>query len=110
MQDEHFMQSWNEGHSRFSADLDRGLRRVVARLPRRGAGRKANRDPYGIPAETRPALSSGARASLHGLGASALTVVLWVVVLALATPATGLAAAADPAPASCACAAHLPLA
>jgi len=91
MQDQHFMQSWNAGHSRFSADLERGLRHLTDRLSRRGQGRKAMRNPYGIPAQTEPSLPPAARASLRGLAASVITVMLWVVVLALATPAPGLA-------------------
>ncbi len=92
MQDQHFMQSWNQSHRRFSADLDRGLRRLGDHLSRRGSGRKIIRNPYGIPAETQTSLSPAAKASLRGLAASVLTIMLWVVVLALATPAPGLAA------------------
>ena len=105
MQDEHFLTSWNNGHSRFSADLDRGLSHLVRRL----GHRKIIGDPYGIPSQVGPSLSPAARASLRGLGASVLTVVLWVVVLALATPAPGLAAppaASD----ACECLVRLPLA
>src|SRR6187200_335023 len=98
MQDEHFLRNWNDGHSRFSADLDRGLSHLIGR---RGH-RKVIGNPYGIPSETRPPLSPAARASLRGLGASVLTVMLWVVVLALATPAPGLAASSG-APTACAC-------
>jgi hypothetical protein len=105
MQDEHFLRSWNDGHNRFSADLDRGLGHVIGR---RGH-RKIIGNPYGIPSETRPPLSPAARASLRGLGASVLTVVLWVVVLALATPAPGLAASPS-ASIACDCVVRLPLA
>ena len=101
------MQSWNAGHRQFSADLDRGLGHLVDRLLRREAGRKVIRNPYGIPSET--GLSPAARASLRGLGASVATVALWVVVLALATPAPGLAASSG-ASTACACIALLPLA
>jgi hypothetical protein len=104
MQDEHFLRSWTDGHSRFSADLDRAL----SRLTRRAGHRKVIGNPYGIPAEAGPSLSPAARASLRGLGASVLTVVLWVVVLALATPTPGLAAPA--AASTCACVVRLPLA
>lgn len=110
MQDEHFMQSWNDGHSRFSADLDRGLNAVVDRISRRKTDRKAIRNPYGIPAETGHGLSSGAKASLRGLGATVLTVALWVVVLALATPAPGLAASSWAPVETCECTFHPPLA
>ena len=105
MQDQHFLQSWNDGHSQFSADLDRGLGHVVDRFSRRGPGRKIIGNPYGIPTETGASLSPAARASLRGLAASVLTVMLWVVVLALATPAPGLAASTG-----CACIALPPLA
>src|SRR6478736_5617661 len=105
MQDEYFLKSWTEGHSRFSADLDRRLNHLAGRLGRR----KAIGNPYGIPSETRPSLSPAARASLRGLGASVLTVALWVVVLALATPAPGLAAPPTESVA-CDCVVRLPLA
>lgn len=36
MMDEHFMRSWNDGHDRFSADLHRGLTRLLAPLRRFG--------------------------------------------------------------------------
>lgn len=110
MQDEHFMQSWNRGHSQFSADLDRGLTNLVDRLSRRRVRPKAIRDPYGIPAETAAPLSPAAKASLRGFAASVLTVALWVVVLALATPAPGLAASGAASDGICACLAHPPLA
>ena len=86
------MQRWNQGHSRFSADLDRGLGHVIDRLSGRKGGRKAIRKPYGVQVHSGASLSPAARASLRGLAASVLTVTLWVVVLALATPAPGLAA------------------
>ena len=103
------MQSWNAGHRQFSADLDRGLGHLVDRLLRREAGRKVLGNPYGVPIETGSSLSPAARASLRGLGASVATVALWVVVLALATPAPGLAASSG-ASTACACIALLPLA
>ncbi|APZ99343.1 hypothetical protein BWQ93_13275 [Sphingopyxis sp. QXT-31] len=34
--EEHFMRSWNQGHDRFSADLHRGLTRLLAPLRRFG--------------------------------------------------------------------------
>jgi len=104
------MQGWNQGHSRFSADLDAGLRHLLARFPGRRARRNAIEDPYGIPAETDSSLSSGAQASLRGLAASVLTVMLWFVVIALATPAPGLAAAPDAKTSTCLCIAYPPLA
>jgi len=110
MQDQHFMQSWNAGHDRFSADLDRGIDRVIDRFSRREAGRKPIRNPYGIPTDAGASLSPGAKASLRGLGATMLTVVLWAVVLMVATPTPGLAASREAPVATCACIVQLPLA
>ena len=45
MQDELWMRTWNDGHDRFSADLDRGFARLagaIARLRRRRNGREAD--------------------------------------------------------------------
>src|SRR6478609_7940844 len=103
MQDEQFMRSWCEGHSRFSAELDRGFSHLARRFARRGTSAKDIRDPYGIPAETGPTLSPKARASLSGLAATVLTATLWLVVVALATPAPGLAAASEVRVTTCAC-------
>lgn len=110
MQDEHFMQGWNAGHTRFSADLDRGLGRAVDRLMHRKTDRKTIRNPYGIPTDAGPSLSPRARASLRGLGATLFTVVLWAVVLMVATPTPGLAASGWASVAPCACIGHPPLA
>ena len=97
MQDELFMRQWNGHHDRFSADLDHGLGQIVSYFTqRREAPRPIDRS-YGLLAkfeQPKPAvkpLSSAAQASLHGLAASVITFALWVVVLALATPAPGLA-------------------
>ena len=54
----------------------------------------------------RPSLSPAASASLRGLAASVITAALWVVVLALATPAPGLAWSANTPLANAACVAH----
>jgi hypothetical protein len=110
MQDEHFMQSWNAGHARFSADLDRGFRQLIGGLSPRGARRKAIRNPYGIPAETGPRMPPRAKASLRGLAATLFTIALWATVLMVATPAPGLAAAREAPVATCACVVLLPLA
>ena len=112
MQDEHFMQSWNTGHGRFSADLDRRLDDLSARLVRRRKGTKGIRNPYGLPRHVgNPlSLSPAARASLRGLAASVLTAALWLVVMALATPAPGLAATAIAPVADAGCVTHLLLA
>jgi hypothetical protein len=108
MQDEQFIQSWNAGHTQFSADLDHGLSHLRERFARRGKGAKGNRDPYGIPTEveSRASLSPAARASLRGLAASVVTAALWLVVMALATPTPGLAASPVTAAASTECLAH----
>ena len=97
MQDEQFLRQWNAGHDRFSADLDRGLGHLSRRLRERRETRKPIGNSYRFldkyaarPAPT-PALSPAAQASLRGLAASMLTVVLWVSVMLVATPAPGLA-------------------
>lgn len=110
MQDEHFMQGWNGSHRQFSADLDRGVTNLVDRLSGRQSRPKAIRDAYGIPRGTASPLSPAAKASLRGFAASVLTVALWVVVLALATPAPGLAASGWAFDHTCACIDHPPLA
>ena len=108
MQDEQFMQSWNAGHSRFSADVDRGLARLVDRVSRRRNDAKNMRNPYGIPTgiDRHVTLSPAAKASLRGLAASVITAALWVVVMALATPAPGLAASPIAPVAAAECLAH----
>jgi hypothetical protein len=112
MQDEHFMQSWNSGHRRLSADIDRGLSRLADRLSDRTKRPKDIGDAYGLPSgtERRAALSPAAAASLRGFAATVITATLWVVVMALATPAPGLAASIDSVMAGCACLAYPPLA
>ena len=93
MQDEQFMLVWNKGHSRFSADLDRGLGHLLERFASREKRAKDIRNSYGIPGNVgRPVLTPAAKASLRGLAASVITAALWVAVMALATPAPGLAA------------------
>jgi|SRR5436190_3142709 hypothetical protein len=108
MQDEQFMQGWNVAHSRFSADVDRGLGRLVDRFSRRQNAAKRMRNPYGIPTEVdrHVTLSPAAKASLRGLAASVITAALWVVVIALATPAPGLAASPMAPVAAAECLAH----
>lgn len=97
MQDEQFMRQWNNDHGRFSADLDRGLGYISRFFTQRRENRKLIGGPYGLlakyeqPAPTGPVLSPAAQASLRGLAASVLTVVLWVSVMLVATPAPGLA-------------------
>ena len=97
MQDEQFMQSWADGHRELSATIDRGLGYLTDRFARRMRRRKGIDNPYGIPAqvESPASLPPAARASLRGLAASAATVVLWVLVMMLATPTPGFAASID---------------
>jgi len=108
MQDEQFMQTWNAGHTQFSADLDRGLGHLAERLSRRAKRVRDIRDPYGIPGDIagRTPLSPAAKASLRGLFASVITAALWVVVLALATPTPGFAASPTVPMANVECVAH----
>ena len=95
MQDQIFMHDWNNGHDRFSADLDRGLGHVIAYLSRRNRPAKTIGSSYGLltkyeaPRPARPALSPTAQASLRGFAASVITFALWVTVMALATPSPG---------------------
>lgn len=110
MQDEHFMQDWNHGHRRLSADLDRGLGLLTASFSRSDKARKGIRDPYGIPAGSVDPIPPRAKASLRGLAATMVTVALWAVVLMVATPTPGLAAARDASTTPCACTVLLPLA
>lgn len=54
MMEEHFMRSWNDGHDRFSADIDRGLRflgRILRRVTDRATRRADGEDgPIARPA------------------------------------------------------------
>ena len=97
MQDEQFMRQWNTRHDRFSADLDRGLGHIARYFTLRRERPKpighsyALLDKYGERRPAGPLLSPAAQASLRGLAASVITLVLWVTVIAVATPAPGLA-------------------
>ena len=97
MQDEQFLRQWNTRHDRFSADLDRGFGHLSRRLRQRRETRKPIGNSYGFldkyaaPTAPAPALSPAAQASLRGFAASVITVVLWVSVMLVATPAPGLA-------------------
>ena len=109
MQDQHFIQQWTDVHRTFTANLHRALKRT-------GRDQRTRRDDIGGSydfldkyAEQRPprqGLSPAAQASLRGFAASVLTVALWVVVMALATPAPGLAASLAAPVASVECGAH----
>ena len=97
MQDEQFMRQWNNDHDRFSIELDRGLSHITRFFTQRRESRKPIGASYGLlakyeqPTATTPGFSPAAQASLRGLAASVLTVVLWVSVMLVATPAPGLA-------------------
>ena len=111
MQDQQFMQSWVDGHNELSAAINRGAGHLRDRFSRRIPRRKGIGNPYGIPAEveSKGSLPPAARASLRGLAASAATVVLWVLVMVLATPTPGFAASID-LPVMAGCVTHLELA
>ena len=108
MQDEHFIREWTGLHEDFTSDARGPL--CAAGQPHRkalctiGPAYAESSEP------ARPGLSHAAQASLRGLAASAITVVLWVLVMLVATPAPGLAASPEISAQPCACVAHLPLA
>lgn len=101
MQDQHFIRDWNEVHRDFSADLHSTLNQLGRYQRTRDTGVRSIGSPYDRILDRRRVepshskLSPGARASLRGLAASAITVVLWSVVMLVATPAPGLAAGPD---------------
>lgn len=80
--DEHFIRQWTEGHERFSADVDKGLERL----------RQIIDAAYGEPTPA-PAVNTvqPGEAMLAGLAATALTALLFVSTLTVATPGTILA-------------------
>lgn len=113
MQDEHFMRQWNEGHRSFTADLHQALNQIGRYQRTRQEDIDSSYgflDKYDKQPTPKPGLSETAKASLRGLAASVLTVTLWMVVVALATPGPGLAAAADTPVVTCDCNAYVPLA
>jgi hypothetical protein len=97
MQDQHFIRDWNEVHGDFTADLHRTLNQLGRYRRTRDRGVTAIGSPYDRLLDrrraepTRAELTPAARASLRGLAASAITVVLWSTVMLIATPAPGLA-------------------
>ena len=99
MQDQHFLQGWDRDHIRLAAARGPGLARRGATLGSRTRHRSGIGDTYGKRAGA--PVSKRGRAGLHGLAATGATVLLWVVVLALATPAPGLAASVGAAETSC---------
>jgi hypothetical protein len=101
MQDQHFIRDWTEVHEDFTADLQQTLNQL-GRYQRTRDGKAAIiGSPYDSILDRRrvePArrtLSPAAQASLRGLAASVITVVLWATVMLVATPAPGLAAATE---------------
>jgi len=98
MQDQHFIRDWNAVHGDFTADLHSTLNQFGRDQRSRDRGVAAIGSPYDRILDrrrdepSRSELSPGAQASLRGLAASAITVVLWSVVMLIATPAPGLAA------------------
>ena len=80
MTDEHFMRQWTDGHDRFSVDVDKGLARL-RRIIEAAYGEPIQGDDRRRPAE----------AMLAGLAASAVTTVLFVSTLLVATPGAILA-------------------
>ena len=113
MQDEHFMRQWNEGHRSFSADLHQALNQIgrYRRTRQTDIGSSYGfLDKYAEPQSPSPALPPRAKASLRGLAATMFTVLLWAVVLMVATPAPGLAASLEASAPTCACTVLLPLA
>ena len=98
MQDQHFIRDWNDVHGDFTADLHSTLNGLGRYQRTRDRGVTAIGSPYDRILDrrsvepSRQELSPAANASLRGLAASAITVVLWSVVMLIATPAPGLAA------------------
>src|SRR3990167_4362691 len=82
MTEEHFIRQWTDGHDRFSADLDRGLaklRRII------GAA-------YGeLIEETAEHERTTGQAMLAGLAATAVTILLFVSSVRVATRGVVLA-------------------
>ncbi len=98
MQDQHFIHDWTDLHQDFTADLHQTLNQLGRYHRTRDRGAAIIGSPYDRILDRRrvePArsgLSPAARASLRGLAASVITVVLWATVMLIATPAPGLAA------------------
>lgn len=98
MQDQHFIRDWTNVHQDFAVDLHHTLNQLGRYRRSRGNEAATIGSPYDRILDRRrvePArtgLSPAAQASLRGLAASAITVVLWATVMLVATPAPGLAA------------------
>jgi hypothetical protein len=98
MQDQHFIRDWNDVHGDFTTDLHRTLNQLGRHRRTRDREVTAIGSPYDRILDrrrvepSRSDLTPAARASLRGLAASAITIVLWSTVMLIATPAPGLAA------------------
>ncbi|HYD25908.1 MAG TPA: hypothetical protein VEB68_14055 [Croceibacterium sp.] len=111
MIDEQFMRDWNAGHRRFSASVAVGADKLGRRFGRRGRDRRNIGNAYDIPADVHgPGLSAPILAAARGFAAGVITLVLWVTVMAVATPAPVRAMADGALAASSACALHPALA
>ena len=101
MQDQHFIRDWNDVHGDFTADLHSTLNQIGRYQRTRDRGVTVIGSPYDRILDrrrvepSRSELSPAAQASLRGLAASVITLVLWVTVMLIATPAPGLAAPVD---------------
>ena len=98
MQDEHFIREWNNGHRAFSADLHQALNQIgrYQRTRQDDIGSSYGfLDKYDAQRAPKQSLSPAAQASLRGLAASVITLLLWVTVMLVVTPVPGLAAAPD---------------
>lgn len=82
MIDEHLMRRWNEGHTAFSADIDRRLAQIAHRLSRRERQLFGIEEPY---SSDKPARNTVATLLL-GFAALSATALLFFSVGVLATP------------------------
>ena len=101
MQDQHFIRDWTQVHRDFTTDLHDTLNQLGRYQRSRGKDAATIGSPYDRILDrrrvepSRSELSPAAQASLRGLAASVITLVLWVAVMLIATPAPGLAAPVD---------------
>ena len=98
MQDQHFIRDWTGVHKDFTADLHQTINQLGRYQRTRDRNAATIGSPYdrildrGRVEPSRSGLSPGAQASLRGLAASVITVVLWATVMLIATPSPGFAA------------------
>ncbi len=101
MQDQHFIRDWTEAHRDFTADLHQTMNQLGRYQRTRDRKAATIGSPYDRILDRRrvepshAGMSPAAQASLRGLAASAITVVLWAVVVLIAMPAPGFAAPVD---------------